>query len=84
MSTNQQQSYYPNPGNRAAARDAVAPDAVAERAKFIERTYLHLAGAIAAFVGLEFVFFQLPFMQQMAMSMLQTWWRGGPSSRRPS
>jgi FtsH-binding integral membrane protein len=30
---------------------------VAERSKFIERTYMHLAGAIAAFVGIEFALF---------------------------
>ena len=82
MSINQQQSYYPNQGpnqqgpNRGSNQvDApTSQTSVAERAKFIERTYLHLAGAIAAFVGLEYVFLQTPFMQQMAMSMLQTWW----------
>jgi FtsH-binding integral membrane protein len=65
----QQQSYYPNQAGTGAAVDASA-----ERAQFIERTYLHLAGAIAAFVGLEYVFLQTPFMQQMAIGMLQTWW----------
>ncbi len=70
MSINQQQqSYYPNQAGTGAAVDASA-----ERAQFIERTYLHLAGAIAAFVGLEYVFLQTPFMQQMAIGMLQTWW----------
>ena len=70
MSINQQQqSYYPNQAGTGAAVDASA-----ERAKFIERTYLHLAGAIAAFVGLEYVFLQSTAMQQMAIGMLQTWW----------
>jgi len=73
MSINQQQQqYYPNQAPSRAGTAATSE--VAERAKFIERTYLHLAGAIAAFVGLEFAFFQLPFMTQMAASMLQTWW----------
>lgn len=69
MSFNQQQqSYYPEAGGR------VAPDAVAVRAKFIERTYLHLAGAIAAFVGLEYAFFQMPAMKAFGFSMLGNWW----------
>ncbi|MBP0020753.1 MAG: US12 family protein [Cyanobacteria bacterium SBLK] len=29
-----------------------------ERARFIQKTYTHLAGAIAAFIALEFIFFQ--------------------------
>ncbi len=29
-----------------------------ERAEFIRKTYLHLAGAIAAFIGVEFILFQ--------------------------
>ncbi|MBC7172921.1 MAG: US12 family protein [Polyangiaceae bacterium] len=36
---------------------AVAQTSVEERAAFITRTYLHLLGAILAFVGLEFVIF---------------------------
>lgn len=37
--------------------NAVAQSSVEERAGFITRTYLHLFGAILAFVGLEFVLF---------------------------
>ncbi len=36
---------------------AVAQSSVEERAAFITRTYLHLFGAILAFVGIEFVLF---------------------------
>ncbi len=36
---------------------AVAQSSVEERAAFITRTYLHLLGAILAFVGIEFVLF---------------------------
>lgn len=36
----------------------VAQARPSERARFIQKTYLHLAGAIAAFVGVEFVLFQ--------------------------
>ena len=67
MALNQQhQRYYPDAGT------GVAAESVAERAKFIERTYLHLGGAIAAFVGLEYVFLSLPFMQHLALSMVQS------------
>jgi FtsH-binding integral membrane protein len=62
-----QQQYYPEAGS-TATQD------VAERAKFIERTYLHLGGAMAAFVGLEYVFLNTPFMRQLGVSMLQTHW----------
>ena len=72
MSFNQQQqSYYPNQGQDAAVD---APTSVAERAKFIERTYLHLGGAMAAFVALEFVFLNTAVMRQLGVSMLQTHW----------
>jgi FtsH-binding integral membrane protein len=65
----QQQSYYPSEGA------GVAAESVAERAKFIERTYLHLAGAIAAFVGLEYVFLHTPAMLQLGATMLNgKWW----------
>ncbi len=67
MALNQQhQSYYPD------AASGVAAESVAERAKFIERTYLHLAGAIAAFVGLEYIFLNTPFFQQLGIQMLQS------------
>lgn len=66
VNVNQQQSsYYPEAGTTAAA-------SVAERAKFIERTYLHLAGAIAAFVALEYVFLSMAPMQKLAIAMLST------------
>ena len=66
----QQQSYYPdsNQGQTGASVDA------AERAQFIERTYLHLGGAMAAFVALEYVFLHSAVMRQLGMSMLQTHW----------
>jgi uncharacterized protein len=40
-----------------------APDT--QRQQFIQKTYLHLAGAIAAFVGLELVFFRTPLPDLM-------------------
>mgnify|MGYP002777070691 CR=1 FL=1 len=35
----------------------VAESRPTERAKFIQRTYLHLAGAVGAFIGVEFLLF---------------------------
>lgn len=53
-------------------------DAPAEtRASFIRKTYLHLLGAVLAFIGLEVVFmFALPDQTQMAITnlMMGTWW----------
>jgi uncharacterized protein len=40
-----------------------------ERAAFIRRTYTHLAGAILAFIGLEFLLFQVG-VPEMAVSLL--------------
>ena len=37
---------------------SVAQASPADRAKFIQNTYLHLAGAIATFIVVEFLFFQ--------------------------
>ncbi len=68
MSFTQEQStqYYPDAHSVA--------ESPAVRAQFIERTYLHLAGAIAAFVGLEYVFLNLPAMRSLGISMLSTHW----------
>ena len=51
-------------GNTAAE---AAPQ---ERARFIRKTYLHLAGAILAFVGLEYVLFSSGIAQSIAGTML--------------
>ena len=37
---------------------AVAQARPSERAQFIQKTYTHLAGAVGAFIALEFIFFQ--------------------------
>ncbi|MFV1994509.1 MAG: Bax inhibitor-1 family protein [Verrucomicrobiales bacterium] len=58
---------YANPYTVAAAQPS-------ERALFIRRTYLHLAAAIAAFVGLEFYLFNAPWAQSLAAAMLSTSW----------
>lgn len=59
----QQQQYY--------ADAAVPGTALAGRAKFIERTYIHLAGAIALFVALEAVLLNSP-ARQLAATMLSS------------
>lgn len=58
----QQQPYY---------ADSAAPQAaLAGRAKFIERTYIHLAGAIALFVALEAVLLNTPATYRLAAQMI--------------
>ncbi|MEM7793292.1 MAG: Bax inhibitor-1 family protein [Cyanobacteria bacterium P01_C01_bin.118] len=44
----------------------VAQARPSERAEFIKRTYTHLAGAVGAFVIVEFLFFQLGIAQLLA------------------
>src|SRR5438105_15797063 len=51
--------------------DPVAANAVAaERVAFIRRTYLHLAGAILVFAGLEAFLVNLPQAQEIVEKML--------------
>jgi len=47
-----------------------ADAAVNERADFIRKTYMHLAGAVAAFVGLEAVLLQMPFSKDLVNLMM--------------
>lgn len=49
-----------------------AEASVEERAKFIERTYIHLAGAIGLFVLLEAVILNIPGVEQFTFNMLAT------------
>jgi FtsH-binding integral membrane protein len=42
------------------------------RAGFIRKTYMHLAGAIAAFAVLEWLLLQIPTVQSLAMTMANT------------
>lgn len=48
----------------------VADSSAVDRAAFIRRTYLHLAGAILAFIGLETWLLNTPAMVELAVSML--------------
>lgn len=53
----------------------VAADAVPdERARFIRRTYAHLAGAILAFVGLEVAIFSTPPLRDALVGLLTQSW----------
>ena len=58
---------YSNPYNSPSF--AVASAAADERAQFITKTYLHLAGAIAALVMLDTVLLQLPITNQLVGMM---------------
>lgn len=48
----------------------VADAAAADRAAFIRRTYLHLAGAILVFIALESVLLSLPGINRLVISMV--------------
>lgn len=61
----QQQPYYQDQAN--------PQNALQGRSQFIERTYIHLAGAIAAFVGLEAVLMNSEFGMRLAMGMMNSW-----------
>lgn len=64
-------------GNDYMERDVFAADAVeSERAAFIRRTYMHLAGAILAFMGLTAVFLQTPAIRDPLVSLMAggQWW----------
>lgn len=61
--------------------EELSPDAVQEpiveqtdRSRFITKTYTHLLGAILAFAGVEYWFFQTPYAEQMAIFMLEKSW----------
>lgn len=41
-----------------------------ERADFIRKTYMHLAGAVLAFVGIEAVLLSMPFVPQLVNAMI--------------
>src|SRR5262245_29490380 len=54
-----------------AREDAIASDASPQaRARFIERTYLHLAGAIVVFVILSTILQMMPFVGALTQSMV--------------
>ena len=56
-----------------AGEPVIAREASAEaRAKFIERTYLHLAMAIFAFVVLETIALSLPFVETLTSTMFES------------
>lgn len=52
----------------------VADAIPAERAAFIRKTYIHLAGAILAFVGLQFALFSTGLASEIAITMLGSTW----------
>ncbi len=51
----------------AASNPFVADSEPESRADFIRKTYLHLAGAVMAFIGIETVLLQLPIIHQFAL-----------------
>lgn len=54
-----------------SAQDFFAADAAAdERASFVRKTYIHLAGAVGMFVLLEYALLQAPFTERLVGTML--------------
>jgi len=65
----------PGPSGGYDESNMIASEASVEaRSKFIERTYLHLAGAIAVFVVLTGVLQYVPAVENLAAAMLGNWW----------
>ncbi len=60
-------SAYSNPYTVAAA----APNV---RSAFLKNTYVHLVGALLAFVGLESLLLQMPWASALAQKMTASWW----------
>ena len=56
--------------NPYAYTDVIAQAPESTRADFIRKTYLHLFGAILAFVGLEFALFQVLDVETITRTML--------------
>lgn len=59
-----------------ASPDLFVSDATADaRAAFIRRTYMHVGGAVMAFIGLEAIFLNTPAIYQPLMVLLAgNWW----------
>ncbi|MGD9126076.1 MAG: Bax inhibitor-1 family protein [Planctomycetia bacterium] len=66
-------SNFPNP-NQAPQYNTAAYAAADARANFIAKTYLHLAGAIMAFVLLEVIIFNIPGTEGMVQTMMGGRW----------
>jgi FtsH-binding integral membrane protein len=61
--------------------EELSPEAVQQpivettnRSEFINRTYMHLLGAILAFAAVEYWLFQTPYAEQLAIFMLEKSW----------
>ncbi len=61
---------YTNQDNPYASPYSVASQSVDIRAQFIRKTYAHLAGAIAAFAVLEWLFLQITPIKNLAITMM--------------
>lgn len=66
----EQQQQQQHLGSAIELGPPVSATGVEERAKFIERTYLHLAGAILGFVGLEFLLLSSDTVTSLVASTL--------------
>ncbi len=67
---NQQQQQHQNLHDAIELGPPVSASSVEERAKFIERTYIHLAGAILGFVGLEYFLLGSDTVREFAINSM--------------
>ena len=67
---NQQQQQQQNLYDAIELGPPVSASSVEERAKFIERTYIHLAGAILGFVGLEYFLLGSDTVREFAINSM--------------
>ena len=63
-------SYADNPYRSLTYGNVAANASVDERADFIRKTYLHLAGAVFAFMGLEAVLLKTPGLSERFFELL--------------
>jgi uncharacterized protein len=52
--------------------ESFATERSTEKVEFLKKTYLHLAGAILIFIGLEFILLRMPFTPALVSKMLAT------------
>lgn len=64
-------SYADNPYRSFGYGDIAAHAEVNERTDFIRKTYLHLAGAVFAFMGIEALLLNTPGLSEQFMNLLQ-------------
>lgn len=61
---------------QAMQQPAIESTEKTDRSQFINRTYMHLLGAIMLFAGIEYALFSTPYAEIFALFMFQVSWLG--------